>query len=76
MLEQRRLERRNVTRISAVLLLSLALGGLSAGAHAEDAKQSGSGDLTAAAQDPSSTTVSHADLAKQATDPSSILTQL
>jgi hypothetical protein len=76
MLERSRLERRNLTRTATVLLLSIALGVLGPGVHAEDAKQAGPGDLAAATPDQSSTATSHADLAKQATDPTAILTQL
>jgi hypothetical protein len=51
-MERRRLKRRNVSHIAAVLLLSIALGGLSTGAQAEDAKKSGAGDLATASQNP------------------------
>ena len=48
MLKRRRLRRRNFVRITTVVLLSIALGELSAAAYAEEAKKSGTGDLAAA----------------------------
>ena len=64
MLERKRLKKRNVTLVSVVRLLSIALGGLSAGAHAEDAKKQGSNGTHPTEK-----------LANQATNPGAALVQ-
>jgi hypothetical protein len=52
MFEGRRLKRRIVAHTAAVLLLSIAMGVFSTGAHAEETEKKGAGDLAAASQNP------------------------